>query len=131
MTDDKQKPETGAADEKTSQDGAGQTQADDQHKELREAIVAAIKTVYDPEIPVDIYELGLIYNVQIDEAKKVRVEMTLTSPACPVAETLPIEVRDRIRALEGVEDVDVDIVWDPPWSPESMSEEAKLALGMW
>jgi FeS assembly SUF system protein len=97
---------------------------------FREPVVAALKTVYDPEIPIDIYELGLIYGVRIAEDRSVRVEMTLTSPACPSAEAMPLEVKEKIAAIEGLEKVNVDIVWDPPWTPEQMTEAARLALGM-
>jgi len=97
--------------------------------ELREAVVAALKTVYDPEIPVDIYELGLIYALEVDSQGSVSVQMTLTSPACPVAGSLPGEVESRIRAVDGVGDVAVDLVWDPPWGMEKMSEAARLQLG--
>ncbi|MCP5059880.1 MAG: DUF59 domain-containing protein [bacterium] len=89
-----------------------------------------IHTVYDPEIPVDIYELGLIYEVESDDSGEVRIVMTLTSPMCPVAETLPPEVEAKARAVEGVTDVMLDLVWEPPWSPSMMSEAAKLELGM-
>ena len=102
---------------------------------VRERIVETLKTVYDPEIPVDIYEMGLIYRVEIkdvdDNAKyPVDVVMTLTSPMCPVAETLPPEVETKIRSVEGVGDVHLDLVWDPPWTPDMMSGVAKLALNM-
>ncbi len=102
---------------------------------VRERIVETLKTVYDPEIPVDIYEMGLIYRVEIkdvdDNAKyPVDVVMTLTSPMCPVAETLPPEVETKVRSVEGVGDVHLDLVWDPPWTPDMMSEVAKLALNM-
>jgi FeS assembly SUF system protein len=100
------------------------------HKTLRESIVAALKTVYDPEIPVDIYELGLIYEINIDESKNVHAAMTLTSPGCPVAGILPGEVEMKIRAVEGVGDVRVELVWDPPWTPDRMSEVARLELNM-
>ena len=96
----------------------------------REAVVEALKTVYDPEIPVDIYELGLIYEVQVDDARKVSIRMTLTSPMCPVAETLPPEVEAKARSVAGVSDVALDLVWDPPWNPGMMSEAARLELGM-
>ena len=86
--------------------------------------------VFDPEIPVNIYEVGLIYDVDADPAGNVTIRMTLTSPMCPVAESLPVEVQDRVRALPGVASVNVDIVWDPPWGPEMMSEAARLELGM-
>lgn len=99
--------------------------------ELREPIVKLLKTVYDPEIPVDILELGLIYRVDVDEGGHARVQMTLTSPACPAAEHLPVEVREKVASVDGIRDAHVDIVWDPPWTPEFMSEAAKLQLGMW
>lgn len=97
---------------------------------LGEKIVAALKTCYDPEIPVDIYELGLVYRVDVEDDNSVKVEMTLTSPHCPVAETLPVEVRQKVEAVEGVKGCTVEIVWDPPWNPSMMSEEARLELGM-
>ncbi len=97
---------------------------------LKKKIIDAVRTCYDPEIPVNIYELGLIYDVHVDGDNKVNVRMTLTSPACPVAGTLPKEVEQREKGVEGVEDAKVDIVWDPPWNPEMMSEEAKLELGL-
>jgi FeS assembly SUF system protein len=92
-------------------------------------VIEALRTVYDPEIPVNIYELGLVYDVDVDEDGQVQVRMTLTSPACPVAGTLPGEVEARIRGVEGVTDVSVEVVWDPMWTPEMMSEEARLQLG--
>ena len=97
---------------------------------MKDRIVQVIKTVYDPEIPVDIYELGLIYAVEVDEANKIDITMTLTSPMCPVAESLPIEVEEKIRAIEGVAEVTLDLVWDPPWTPDLMSDAAKLELNM-
>ena len=99
-------------------------------EELVDQIIQVIKTIYDPEIPVNIYDLGLIYEISADELRVVKIEMTLTSPACPVAESLPIEVEDRVGALAGVQAVKVNIVWDPPWSQEMMSEEARLELGL-
>lgn len=96
---------------------------------LREKIMAAIKTVYDPEIPVDIYELGLIYEVAIYPINNVQVLMTLTSPSCPSAEAIPSEVEQKIKAISGVNDVKVEITWDPPYSQDMMSEAAKLELG--
>ncbi len=96
---------------------------------LRERVIEQIKTCYDPEIPVDIYELGLIYDVDVQEGGEVRVRMTLTSPMCPVAEILPPEVEAKIRQVEGVADVKLDLVWEPPWNPEMMSEAARLELG--
>jgi len=100
------------------------------NQELNDKIVEILKTVYDPEIPVDIYELGLIYKVEIGDDANVYIEMTLTSPACPVAGTLPVEVEQRTRSVDGVNDVKVEIVWDPPWSPDMMSEAAKLQLNL-
>lgn len=97
---------------------------------LREKIVDVLRSIYDPEIPVNIYEIGLIYSVDIDSANAVNIRMTLTSPACPAAGTLPGEVEDKARRVAGVTDVKVDLVWDPTWSPAMMSETAKLQLGM-
>ena len=98
--------------------------------ELKEKIVSEIKKIYDPEIPVNIYELGLIYKIEIKETKKVNIDMTLTSPNCPVAESLPKMVKDNILKLEGVNDVDLNLVWDPPWTKDKMSEAAKLELNI-
>jgi len=97
---------------------------------IREKVIEILKTCYDPEIPVDIYELGLIYEVEVDEGGAVAVQMTLTSPMCPVAESLPPEVEAKVRSVEGVKEARVDVVWEPPWSPAMMSEAAKLELGM-
>ncbi len=96
---------------------------------LTRDIVAAIKTVYDPEIPADIYELGLIYKVDIEDDRTVRIEMTLTAPGCPVAGEMPGWVQNAVGSVEGVMDVDVEMVFDPPWTPERMSEEAQIAIG--
>ena len=97
---------------------------------VRERVIEVLRTVYDPEIPVDIYELGLIYEVAADDEGQVKIVMTLTSPMCPVAETLPPEVEAKARGVAGVADVSLDLVWEPPWSPEMMSDAAKLELGM-
>ena len=97
---------------------------------LEARIVAAMESVYDPEIPVNIYELGLIYNVDIGPSGDVAIEMTLTSPACPVAGELPGEVETRVREVDGVSEVVVELVWDPPWTPDRMTEAARLELGM-
>lgn len=97
---------------------------------LGEKIVRVLKTIYDPEIPVDIYELGLIYDVFVNEDNEVKILMTLTSPNCPVAETLPMEVEEKVKSLNEVKDAEVEITFDPPWSQDLMSEEAKLELGM-
>ncbi|MBT8181167.1 DUF59 domain-containing protein [uncultured Eudoraea sp.] len=99
-------------------------------QELGEKIVAVLKTIYDPEIPVDIYELGLIYDVFVNEDKDVKILMTLTSPNCPVAETLPVEVEERVKSLDLVKGAEVEITFDPPWTQDLMSEEAKLELGL-
>ena len=98
-------------------------------KDLENTIIAVLKTVYDPEIPVDIYELGLIYEINISENFDVKISMTLTSPSCPVAETLPVEVEDKIKGIVGVTAAKVDITFDPPWEKSMMSEEAQLELG--
>jgi FeS assembly SUF system protein len=98
---------------------------------LKPAIVAAISTVFDPEIPVNIWELGLIYDVVVDAANVAGVTMTLTAPGCPAAQSLPAEVAAKVRAVEGVADARVDVVWEPPWDKDRMSEAAKLQLGMW
>ena len=102
----------------------------DRTDELKPALVDAISTVFDPEIPVNIYELGLIYEVSADAESRVQVRMTLTSPACPSAQQLPSEVRFKCKAVPGVSDCAVDIVWEPPWTKDMMSEAAKLSLGM-
>ena len=97
---------------------------------LREGIVEALKTVFDPEIPVDIYELGLIYKIDIDDSQHVKVVMTLTSPMCPVAESLPAEVETKASSVPGVRSAEIDLVWEPAWEPSMMTEAAKLQLGM-
>ncbi len=99
-------------------------------QELGEKIVRVLKTIYDPEIPVDIYELGLIYDVFVNEDRDVKILMTLTSPNCPVAESLPLEVEEKVKSLDLVKDAEVEITFDPPWTQELMSEEAKLELGL-
>ena len=97
---------------------------------MKNKIVSEIKKIYDPEIPVNIYELGLIYKIDINNENKVDIEMTLTSPNCPVAESLPKMVKDNILKLEGVDDVNLKLVWDPPWTKDKMSEAAKLELNL-
>jgi len=97
---------------------------------LGEKILRVIKTIYDPEIPVDIYELGLIYDVFVNEDFEVKILMTLTTPNCPVAETLPLEVEEKVKSINEVKNAEVEITFDPPWSQDLMSEEAKLELGM-
>ena len=97
--------------------------------ELNDKIIRAIKTVYDPEIPVDVYELGLIYEIDIKDNKDIHVLMTLTSPSCPAAESIPSDVKNRIEMIKEINDVDVEITFDPPYTSDLMSEEAKLELG--
>ena len=98
--------------------------------ELAPRVIEALKTVYDPEIPVNIFEMGLIYDVVVDANGQVGVKMTLTAPACPAAQSLPIEVRDKAKSVDGVTDAKVEVVWDPPWTKDRMSDAAKLQLGM-
>ena len=98
--------------------------------ELKNKVISEIKKIYDPEIPVNIYELGLIYDVTVDENNKVYVKMTLTSPNCPVAESLPNEVKNSIKEIKGVSEVELDLVWEPPWDKSMMSEAAKLELNL-
>ncbi len=100
-------------------------------KPLEERVIDVLKTCFDPEIPVNIYDLGLIYEVKVNEGNDVHVRMTLTSPACPVAETLPPDVENKIKELPDVNSAKVEITFDPPWDKEMMSEEARLELGMW
>jgi len=99
--------------------------------EMQEKVIRALKTCYDPEIPVDIWELGLIYELNFDLAKNLQVNMTLTSPMCPVAETLPPEVQQKLQAVEGIGKVRVEIVWNPPWDKDMMSDVAKVELGFY
>ena len=119
------KPETEQpAAELASAGGVADTDA------LKEKVVEAVKTCFDPEIPVNIYELGLIYHIDVSPSSEVAVKMTLTSPACPAAQSLPGEVEDKIRVMAKPKDVTVEVVWDPPWNPDMMSEAARLQLGM-
>ena len=97
---------------------------------IKEQVIKEIKKIYDPEIPVNIYELGLIYDIEVDEKNNVKINMTLTSPNCPVAESLPKEVKEGAMQVEGIEDVDLELVWDPPWNKDMMSEAAKLELNL-
>jgi len=98
--------------------------------DIKSKVIEAVKKIYDPEIPVNIYELGLIYKIEVDEKNKVNVDMTLTSPNCPVAESLPNEVKENIKKVEGVSDVNLNLVWEPPWDKDKMSEAAKLELNL-
>ena len=103
---------------------------DSELQEIGEKIIGRICQIYDPEIPVNIYELGLIYDIQVSDESDVKIKMTLTSPNCPVAETLPVDVEEKVKEIEEVRNVKVDITFDPPWDKNMMSEEAKLELGM-
>jgi len=98
--------------------------------DIKSKVIEVVKKIYDPEIPVNIYELGLIYKIDVDEKNKVNVDMTLTSPNCPVAESLPNEVKENIKKVEGVSDVNLNLVWEPPWDKDKMSEAAKLELNI-
>ena len=98
--------------------------------DVKTKVIEEIKRIYDPEIPVNIYELGLIYKIEVDDKNKVNIDMTLTSPNCPVAESLPKEVKDNILKIEGVSDVNLNLVWEPPWNQDKMSEAAKLELNL-
>ena len=98
--------------------------------DIKNRIIEEIKKIHDPEIPVNIYELGLIYKIEVDEKNKVNIDMTLTSPNCPVAESLPKEVKDNIMKVDGVSDVNLNLVWEPPWDKDKMSEAAKLELNI-
>lgn len=104
--------------------------SDAEQQDLEVAIVEALKTVYDPEIPVNIYELGLIYDLDVQPDRNVHLKMTLTAPGCPVAGTLPGEIQAKVASVPGVSTADVELVWDPPWNPSMMSEAARLQLGM-
>ncbi len=110
-------------------EGAGSAIPKEELERLTRDIIAALKTVYDPEIPSDIYEIGLIYKVDIDDDRNVEIDMTLTAPGCPVAGEMPIWVENAVMAVEGISRVNVNMVFDPPWSPDRLSEEAQVALG--
>jgi len=138
MTEDVKDPnavDTPAADTPAGDAPAGEPQASalppGEIDRLTDDIVAALKTVYDPEIPADIYELGLIYKVDIEDDRSVNVDMTLTTPNCPAAQELPQMVEDAVASVSGVREAKVNIVWDPPWDPSRMSDEARLVLNMW
>ena len=110
---------------------AGGTLSQDEIGRLTDDIVASLKTVYDPEIPADIYELGLIYKIDIADDRKVAIDMTLTTPNCPSAQELPAMVENAVASVPGVGPVEVNVVWDPPWEPSRMSDEARVVLNMW
>ena len=98
--------------------------------DIKNRVIEVVKKIYDPEIPVNIYELGLIYKIEVDEKNKINIDMTLTSPNCPVAESLPKDVKENIMKVEGVSDVNLNLVWEPPWDKDKMSEAAKLELNL-
>lgn len=132
MTDDTQTPTPVA--EKPLENAAVVRSAvlpEDELNKLTDGIVAALKTVYDPEIPADIYELGLIYKIDIGDDRGVKVDMSLTSPNCPAAQDLPVQVENAVASVAGVKEAKVEVVWDPPWDPSRMSDEARLVLNMW
>ncbi len=129
MTDIQDKPEM-EDNEKTANGGfSASTIPQEELARMTDDIIGALKTVYDPEIPVDIYELGLIYKIDIEDDRSVEVDMTLTAPGCPVAGEMPGWVQNAVSAVEGISDVKVNMVFDPPWTPDRMSEEAQVALG--
>jgi FeS assembly SUF system protein len=123
---DDQKNQNDLVEHEASPDASGLSPA----MQIRDRIIATLKTIYDPEIPVDIYELGLIYGVDVADDGEVHVTMTLTTPMCPVAETLPPEVEDKVRNVLGVTDVSLDLVWDPPWSVDMLSDAARLEMNL-
>ena len=132
MTDDR--PVTEPAAEKPPENAAISSSSALPHDELdrlTDDIIAGLKTVYDPEIPADIYELGLIYKIDIGDDRSVKIDMSLTSPNCPSAQELPIMVENAVSSVAGVKDTKVEVVWDPPWDPSRMSDEARLVLNMW
>jgi len=106
-----------------------ENQVENDYLQLEVEIMNAIKTIYDPEIPVNIYDLGLIYEIDVDDYDNVDIKMTLTAPNCPVADSLPLEVKEKVKTVKGVNNVELELVFDPPWGPTMMSEEAKLELG--
>jgi len=121
-------PETAAG---AAPAAAGGALSQEDINRLTDDIVASLKTVYDPEIPADIYELGLIYKIDIADDRSVKVDMSLTSPNCPSAQELPIMVENAVSSVAGVKETKVEVVWDPPWDPSRMSDEARLVLNMW
>jgi FeS assembly SUF system protein len=124
-------PEVGDIEIKTTNMETNSALPPEETERLAGEIIAALKTVFDPEIPADIYELGLIYKVDVDDDRVVKVEMTLTTPNCPSAAELPAMVENAVASVPGVREAKVDIVWDPPWDPSRMSDEARAVLNMW
>lgn len=135
MTDDtpvttESPPEAERPPENAAVTGSSALPADELNR-LTDDIIAGLKTVYDPEIPADIYELGLIYKIDIGDDRTVKVDMSLTSPNCPAAQDLPVMVENAVASVPGVKEAKVEVVWDPPWDPSRMSDEARLVLNMW
>ena len=134
MTDETTKTDNAAAVDRSPENaavtGSSALPADELNK-LTDDIIAGLKTVYDPEIPADIYEIGLIYKIDIGDDRSVKIDMSLTSPNCPSAQELPIMVENAVASVAGVKDAKVEVVWDPPWDPSRMSDEARLVLNMW
>ena len=131
MTDEPNTRSGEAAPEAQAAERPSRSRRRDEMARLTDEIVAALKTVYDPEIPADIYELGLIYKVDIDDDRAVKIDMTLTTPNCPAAAELPAQVENAVASVPGVREAKVNIVWDPPWDPSRMSDEARTVLNMW
>ena len=135
MTDDtKETPVADTPKERPSENAAVTRSAalpEGEINQLTDDIIGALKTVFDPEIPADIYELGLIYKIDIGDDRAVKVDMSLTSPNCPAAQDLPIQVENAVASVAGVKEAKVEVVWDPPWDPSRMSDEARLVLNMW
>jgi FeS assembly SUF system protein len=134
MSDETPAPDNPAVAEKPAENAAisgSSALPPDELNRLTDDIIAGLKTVYDPEIPADIYELGLIYKIDIGDDRAVKIDMSLTSPNCPSAQELPIMVENAVASVAGVRDAKVEVVWDPPWDPSRMSDEARLVLNMW
>jgi FeS assembly SUF system protein len=134
MTDDTPVTESASSADKAPENAAvtgSSTLPQAELNRLTDDIIAGLKTVYDPEIPADIYELGLIYKIDIGDDRAVKIDMSLTSPNCPSAQELPIMVENAVSSVAGVKDAKVELVWDPPWDPSRMSDEARLVLNMW
>jgi FeS assembly SUF system protein len=134
MTDDTPVTENASSADKAPENAAltgSSTLPQAELNRLTDDIIAGLKTVYDPEIPADIYELGLIYKIDIGDDRAVKIDMSLTSPNCPSAQELPIMVENAVSSVAGVKDAKVEVVWDPPWDPSRMSDEARLVLNMW
>jgi FeS assembly SUF system protein len=134
MSDDKPAADTAAVSDRPPENAAVTASSalpQDELYRLTDEIIAGLKTVYDPEIPADVYELGLIYKIDIGDDRAVKIDMSLTSPNCPSAQELPIMVENAVSSVAGVKETKVEVVWDPPWDPSRMSDEARLVLNMW